>query len=119
MSSLLEWAGVAAGSGVLGSLITKVFDWKLKTKEASAAIPRLDAEAAQIVANTAVSLMAPLQHQVAELQSRVEALETEYEASQSRLGLALKHIRSLYSWIYTHAPDHTPPAPPKELELNY
>lgn len=112
MSSLLEWAAVAAGSGGLGALITKGFDWRLRTKEVEASTPRLDAEAARIIADTAVSLVAPLQHQLTELQTRVSQLEDQH-------ALALGHIRVLYSWIYSHFPDSTPPAPPKELEINY
>ena len=110
MGSLLEWTGVAAGSGVLGSLITKGFDWRLRKTEVAAESPKIDAEAAQIIASTAVTLVAPLQSQIEALTGRVGHLEAQYAT-------AVGYIRSLRSWIFTHIPDETPPPPPLTLEI--
>lgn len=118
--SALEWAGVAAGSGTLGVLITKAFDWQVNRATAGkteAEETKIDAEAAQVIAETAVILVAPLKAQIDSLTARVGTLEAENTVTKTRLQLAIGHITELRRWIATHIPDKTPPQPPEGLGL--
>lgn len=98
-SSALEWAGIITGSGVAGSVLTKILGRK-----------RDHAEAVKIITEAAVTLVQPLDQ-------RISALEQAKQKSESKLAVALNHIGTLYSWISLHMPNHTPPPPPEELEL--
>ena len=73
MSQGLEWIGVIAGSGVLGSAITKFAD----RKKGRADTAKVDAEAVKIVAEAVAILVAPLKKEIEELRSRVDTLEAE------------------------------------------
>ena len=111
--SALEWAGVIAGSGAVGSVITKLFDWK----RAEAEEEKLDADAAQAITQAAIGLIAPLQAQVTDLLERVTILETENHMTKTKLQKAIDHIRELRRWVHTHLPDRTPPAAPVDLMI--
>jgi len=117
VSSILEWIGVAAGSGGLGALLTKVADAWAKKRQTEAEAGRIDAEAAQLIAHTAVTLVAPLQAQVEALSARVDHLETQNAETTTKLQIAIDYIRGLRSWIFTHIPDKTPPPTPLALEI--
>ncbi|QXN72998.1 minor tail protein [Mycobacterium phage Phillis] len=119
MTAVIEWAGVALGpAGVLAGVLGKGwFDRRTVATKNPSEETKLDAEAAQIIANTAVALVAPLKTEINELSTRVTTLETENQATTSKLQLAVNHIRTLYSWIYSHIPDKTPPQPPSELGI--
>lgn len=122
MSQVLQWVTALAGPvGVLLGVAGKGwFDRTFtvaSTNKIVAEDTKIDSEAAQIIANTAVSLVAPLKTQIEELTSRVEALETENTETKTRLQLAISYIRSLRSWIQVHIPDRTPPAPPTGLDI--
>lgn len=111
MTAVVEWAGVVLGSGAVGSIVTNVFNRRKVKADAG----KIDAEAAQTIATTAVTLVAPLQAQVTDLLDRVETLEAENTTTKSKLQLAIDHIRELRYWIRTHLPDKTPPASPSGL----
>lgn len=123
MSQVLDWAGVASGPvGILVGAIGKGwFDKRAAKTTAETKNPseetKLDAEAAQIIANTAVALVAPLKTEITDLTKRVETLETENQEKTTKLQLAVDHIRALYNWIYSHIPDKTPPQPPPTLGI--
>lgn len=105
-SSALEWVGVITGSGVVGSVLTKILGRK-----------RDHAEAVKAISEAAVTLVQPLDNRISELTTRVATLEYAKQKSESKLTVALNHISTLYSWISLHMPNHTPPPPPEELEL--
>lgn len=120
----LELIGLIAGGAGGGSLLTKAFDWVADRKANKKVIQRVeaeagkfDAEAVQAITSAAVTLVAPLQTEIRELRERVDALETENGLTNSRLALAIEHIRALRSWIGQHIPDKSPPAPPADLGL--
>jgi len=113
VSAVAEWVGVVVGSTTAGSLVTAFFNRRKLKAEGN----RLDAEAAHVIAQTAVTLVAPLQAQVTELLGRVEALEDENEATRTTLGKAFSYIRELLRWVREHLPDLTPPMPPPGLKL--
>lgn len=122
MSSMLDWAIAAGGpAGVLlGVVGTKVFDWRVTKKVAhkvGSEAKKFDADAAQVIATTAVTLITPLQEQITKLVVRVETLEIENTQTKTRLQLAIDHIRALRTWIRDHIPDRTPPDAPSELGI--
>ena len=124
IQSNLELIGLIAGSTGAGSIATKAFDWFAERKankkldeKTEAEAGKFDAEAVQAITSAAVTLVAPLQSEVKELRERVEALETENGLTNSRLALAIEHIRALRTWISQHIPDKSPPAPPADLGL--
>lgn len=113
MTGFFEWASVILGSGAVGSVVTSVVNRK-----------KHKADAASTIAQTAVTLLAPLQSQVRDLLKRVEKLEDENAATKEKLGhaetrleMALGHIKQLRRWIAEHLPDKTPPPPPIQLEV--
>lgn len=106
MSSALEWVGVLTGGGVVGSVATKLLGRK-----------RDDSEAAAAITAAAVSLIEPLERRVRALEIANEQTNTTLRLTSSKLQLALDHIRALYSWIYSHSFERTPPQPPEELGL--
>lgn len=120
MSAALDVAAIAAaaagGGGVMGVIVTRVFDWGTGTTKRQNA--KIDADAAEVIAKTAVSLVAPLNSQVEDLAKRVGVLEQENEKARTKLQIAVVHIRTLYNWIYTHIHDKQPPEVPEELELD-
>lgn len=122
MSTLLDVLAALGGpiGVVLGVVGKSWFDRSVTVatvKRTEAEDTKIDAEAAQIIANTAVLLVAPLQTQITELTTRVGSLESENTATKSKLQLAIDHIRALRAWIGTHIPDKMPPQPPPGLGL--
>lgn len=122
MSALLDWAVALSGPvGVaIGVAGKSWFDRSVTVatvKRTEAEDTKIDAEAAQIIANTAVMLVAPLQGQITELTGRVGTLEMENTATKTRLQSAIDHIRQLRLFINKHIPDKTPPQPPSGLGL--
>lgn len=118
MTTAIEWVGIIAGSGVVGSVVTKAFDrqvTKATARKTEAEETKIDADAASVLAQTAVTLVAPLQTQIDGLTIRVRTLEAENTATKSKLQLAIDHIRELRHWIGTHIPDKSPPQPPADL----
>jgi hypothetical protein len=120
----VELVSLIGGSTVVGSVATKAFDWfadrkanKKILKRAESEAGKFDAEALQAITTAAVTLVAPLQQEVTELRGRVETLETENGLTNSRLALAIEHIRALRTWIGQHIQDKSPPAPPADLGL--
>lgn len=120
----LELIALIAGSTGAGSLLTKAFDFvadrKAKKKldeKTEAEAGKFDAEAVQAITTAAVTLLAPLQEEIKELRGRIETLETENGLTNSRLALAIEHIRALRTWISQHIQDKSPPAPPADLGL--
>lgn len=112
--------GIVAGSGAIGSVATKVLDRSVTRATANrteAEETKLDADAAQVIAQTAVSLVAPLQTQVDSLRERVMVLEAENNSTKSRLQVAIDHIYELHAWINTHLPQRRPPQPPQALGI--
>lgn len=78
---------------------------------------KMDAEAAQIISQTAVALVAPLQAQITQLAARVDHLEKENVMTLSKLQIAINHIRDLRSWISEHMPTKQPPSIPPSLDI--
>lgn len=120
MSQVLETVGMILGGGFAGSAGTAVFHRRRNRAEVS----KIDADAAQVIAETAVTLVAPLQAQITALNERVGTLETENESTKAELaahktlfGIALGHIRELHRWIDQHVPGRDRPQPPSELGL--
>lgn len=107
-STTLEWAGVVAASGGVGSVLTKIFSRRKDNADAAAAI-----------AQAAVALVAPLEKRVSVLETDNALMKAEHARTASKLRLALDHIRTLYAWISAHALsfERTPPQPPEELGL--
>lgn len=116
MTQTLEVVGMIAGSGVAGALITKLFERKqarASVEKTAAEEGLIDAEAAHIIAGTAVSLVAPLQAEIDKLTVRVGTLETENISTKSLLGVAIDHIHDLHLFIDIHLPGQVrPPLPP-------
>ena len=102
----LELVGIVVGSSAAGSIVTKVFERRRDRSQGTL----LDAEAAQVIANTAVTLVAPLE-------ARVTALEAENLRTKSKLQVAIDHILDVHKWIGEHIPGRQPPQPPSELGL--
>lgn len=118
--SALEWADTLSGSAgaLAGIAATKLFDRHLdrqKRKNAEKEGVKIDADAAQVIANTAVALVAPLKAEIAELRVRVEIVEAENALKTTKIEAAARYIRELLDWIRIHIPDRQPPAPPKEV----
>lgn len=105
-SVTLEWAGVIAGSGAAGSVLTKILGRR-----------RDNAEAAGAIAQAAVVLVAPLERRVSALEADNALIKADNARTTSKLHLALNHIRTLYTWISSHSFERTPPQPPEELGL--
>lgn len=99
MSSLLEWAGVVAASGGVGSLLTKALSRRQD-----------NADIAKVFVDAATALVAPLE-------ARLSVVEAENGVFKTRLQLAIDHIQELRSWIYTHLPTKSPPPMPTGLGL--
>lgn len=123
MNSDLLLAAVAVVGPVLGVTVAKFFEWRVdkKTekqvaKRAESDAGKVDADAAQVIATTAVTLIAPLQAEIADLRLRMDVLEEENKATKTRLQLAIDYIRELLVFIRNHNPDKTPPTPPRGLE---
>lgn len=116
MSAVLEW--VAALSGPSGVVIGAWGKGWLDRRKSVSEGTKIDAEAAQIIANTALSLIAPVEKKVKDLTTRVDELEEENRKTKSKFQVAIDHIRSLYLWIDRHLPDKTPPSLPTALEVN-
>lgn len=76
---------------------------------------KFDADAAQIIAQTAVSLVAPLQSEITKLTGRVEKLETENLASQGENRRLKHYIKDLLRWIAEHVPHAAPPPAPSDM----
>ncbi len=118
--SALEWAAAVGGpSGVLAGIVgTKLFE---RRKDKAAAVlsdaqgTKLDAEAAQIIAETAASLLVPVKAELAELRGRFDALEADNRVKTTRLDAAVRYIRELLAWITIHVPDKRPPSAPDDL----
>lgn len=120
----LELVAYVLGGGAVGHLTTRVFEWATNRKADKKVIQRTeaeagkyDAEAVRALTAAAVTLVAPLQAEVAELRLRVDALEDENTKTKTLLQLAIEYIRALRSWISTHIPDKSPPQPPADLGL--
>lgn len=113
MSQWLEAAGLIAGSGAAGSLITKF----LGRDKDRAEVTNISADTAGVFVDAAVKLIVPLQAEITALTTRVGTLESENTATKTKLQLAIDHIRALRSWISTHISDKTPPQPPSALGL--
>lgn len=113
MSQTLEVIGIIAGSGTAGVLVTKLFDRRKTSAESN----MIDAEAAQVIASTAVTLVAPLQSEIDKLTVRVGTLETENTTTKTLLGVAIDHIHDLHRWIDEHLPGKQRPQPPPTLGL--
>lgn len=123
MNSDLILAAIAVGGPVLGVSVSKFFDWRVdkKTekqvaKRAASETTNLDASSAKIIAETAVTLVAPLQDQITKLTTRVDLLETENAATKNKLQLAIDYIRELLVFIRNHNPEMTPPTAPRGLD---
>ncbi|EFV12935.2 hypothetical protein [Segniliparus rugosus] len=114
-------AAVSAPIGALLGAVGKGWLERRKRRQelslSEAQESKIDAEAAQVIAVTAVTLVDPLRSQVADLGKRVEVLEQENAATKSTLHQALDYIRSLLSWVHKHLPDKTPPQPPATLGI--
>lgn len=113
MSQWLELAGVVAGGGVAGSVITKFLG---RDKE-RAEVTNMSADTAGVFVDAAVKLIVPLQAEITALTTRVGTLESENTATKTKLQSAIEHIRALRFWISMHIPDKTPPEPPNNLGL--
>ncbi|KZM68825.1 hypothetical protein [Nocardia terpenica] len=111
LSEILEQVGVIAGSGAVGAGVT---GWANRRKS-RAETTQIDAEAAKIIADTAVVLVAPLAAQVEGLNTRVAVLETENRRTKGLLRIALDHIEELHDWIKSHVPGAQPPSRPASL----
>lgn len=109
--SYLEWATVVLGSGVVGAGVTGL----VNRRKSNADTGKVDAEAARIIADTAVVLVAPLRSQIDALTARVGLLETENTNTRSLLKIALDHIEELHEWIKTHMPGANVPGRPSSL----
>jgi len=122
MSTALEWVDTLSGPTgiVMGIVGTKLFERTRSRQEirvSKASETKIDAEAAKIIAETAMTLVAPLQAQVSDLLVRVGHLEVENTVTKSKLQLAIDHIRELLIFIKNHVPDKTPPTAPDDLGL--
>lgn len=126
----MEWfevLGLIAGSGAATVTITRLFDRQLTKArvEQAASISELNeaqedkvgADAAAVIANTAMTLVAPLQSQVAGLAERVAMLETENALTTRKLAIALAYIQELLMWITDHVPEDDVPRAPVELGI--
>lgn len=126
MNDLVDWAAAAGGPAgvIVGVVGIKGIDWlssrkaaKTLKKRAESEAGKIDADAAQVMVQTAITLVAPLKQEISDLVVRVDSLESENALTNSRLALAIDHIRALRAWISTHMPDKTPPQPPIDLGL--
>lgn len=113
MSGWVELVGIIVGSGAAGAGVTEFLNRRKSRSEAK----RLDADAAQSLAEAAVVLVAPLQAQIESLTSRVQTLEEEDRRKTTLFGIAVGHIRDLHAWIDKHMPGNDRPLPPAELGL--
>ena len=126
----LELLAIIAGpsGAVLGIYLKSVFDRRLTKANAEEAESiaelneaqeeKLGADAAAVIANTAMALVAPLQAQVTNLAERVATLETENALTTRRLAIAVAYIQELIQWIQTHYPDAEIPNTPTELGIH-
>lgn len=102
----MEWAGVVAGSGVAGSILTKFFGRK-----------RDNAETIKVLADAAVVLISPLEQRITQLEESDRSTKLKLHETESRLSLAVNHIQTLYTWISANMPNHVPPKLPEGLAL--
>lgn len=115
MSGVLDVvSAVAAPAGILFGVVGT--NW-YKRRIDKATVTKIDADAAHVIANTAVLLVAPLQQQLTDLTGRVKLLETENVDLKTKFQAALEFIRELRIFIHNHVPDKTPPSAPSSLEL--
>ncbi|QIS05940.1 hypothetical protein F5X71_29775 [Nocardia brasiliensis] len=115
---ILETVATVIGSGTAGAGVTAWFNrrhTRAVADRAEAEGAMVDAEAARIIADTAVVLVAPLRTQVEALTSRVAVLESENQATKSLLKIALDHIEELHEWIRDNVPGRRPPRRPSSL----
>ena len=122
MSTTLEWVDTLSGPGgiLVGILGTTLFARSKSRQElrvSKASETKIDAEAAKILADTAMTLVAPLQAQVTDLILRVSTLEAENAVTRDKLQIAIDHIRELLIFIKNHVPHMTPPTAPNGLGL--
>ncbi|SUE29614.1 Uncharacterised protein [Nocardia farcinica] len=113
MTSIYEWAGVIAGSGVVGGIVTALFDRKLtqaNTNVAEAAAEKTEADEAEVLTRIAVSLVEPLE-------KRIAVLERENIKTNSTLTDAIHYIHELRCFIAVNVPDKTAPEPPASLGI--
>lgn len=122
---------VAAVSGPAGLLLGVVGKGWLERKLTQAAADgmeaesnktysesgKFDAEAAQVIAATTVTLLRPLQAEIADLRTRIETLEAENTYAQGKVRRAVHYIKDLLKWIAEHVPDGSPPLPPSDLDI--
>lgn len=101
MSTLLDWvAALGAPGGIVAGVVGKSwFDRGRNTSE----VTKIDADAAKIIADTAVLLVAPLRDELKNVTERVQ--------------VAIDHIIELRAFIATHLPEKAPPPLPLELGL--
>ena len=122
-----EMVGLLLGGGVFGTLLNRLFDWRVNKKAAkkleadtektARETKKIDIDAAQVIAATAVELVAPLKAELADLRGRVGLLEDENAKTMSKLQMAINHIRELLIFIRNHIPDKTPPTAPADLGI--
>lgn len=113
--SALDWVSALVGPGgvVAGVLGKSVFDRSRSRSEGS----KLDADAAKIIAETAVALVAPLKEEIQALNARVDLLEEENTSQLGQLRRSLAYIRDLLLWIKPRVPGEIPPPPPADLAI--
>lgn len=107
MSAWLEaLKGAEAPLGIIvGAFGKGLFDRKVK------------ADAANVVTQSAVLLLGPLNERIDDLTKRVASLEAEDVKTKSALRTAIDYINQLRSWIAQHVPGKTPPSPPSTLAI--
>ncbi|AEV52099.1 hypothetical protein [Rhodococcus phage RGL3] len=106
MSTALEIAGIVAGSGVVGGIVTKVADRKLTRSN----VRKIDVDAAKVIAETAVALVGPVKAEIEELSGRVETLETNQD-------ILVTHIKDMHEWGDEVAPGVPRPAIPSIINI--
>lgn len=76
---------------------------------------KFDAEAAQVIAATTITLLAPLQAEVTELRKEVDSLKNDALSTQGENRRLKHYIKDLLRWITEHVPDGCPPPAPSDL----
>ncbi|MBM4517682.1 hypothetical protein GS432_21555 [Rhodococcus hoagii] len=111
MGTMIQLALAAIAGGALNAIINAL----VGRRRSQAETGKIDADAAQVIANTAVQLVGPINERMGQLEQRIRALEDENRHERLRGAAKLEYIRVLMRWIAEHLPGRTPPEPPALL----
>lgn len=82
----MDWAQLLVGTG-LGGILASVVNAVINRRRLGADADKVDAEAADVVTKTALTLVEPLRKRIGELEQEVETLRTKVRETTHELDL--------------------------------